>query len=288
MRFLYLPMLASALLALPARAQTVPALPADQVRLEIIYRLTYRTDSTAPATRSDIMRLQIGSKMSRFESLNAVRGDSLIEAAFNTSKNQAVTNGSITNIDMGKVDMTSFRTSFREVIFKIPAAKQLVFRDRIGLGKFAYAEPLDQLAWAILPTTATIAGYTCQRATTTYAGRHWEAWFTREVPIPEGPYKFYGLPGLIVKLADTGANYAYELARLRQLPAPIPMKVPEDNAKSISKTEFLKGKATDARAGLEQMLANGNIRFKTPEEETAFRQKARERAKRPTNPIELN
>jgi hypothetical protein len=35
------------------------------------------------------------------------------------------------------------------------------------------------------------------------------------------------------------------------------------------------------------MLASGNIRFNTPEEETAFRQKARERAKRPTNPIEL-
>lgn len=280
-------LLAGSLLALPARAQTVPALPADQVRLEAIYRLKYRTDSTAPATRSDVMRLQIGSKASRFESLNAVRGDSVVEAAFKMAQSQAGTNGSTTNIDLGKVDMASFRTSFREVIFKVPAAKQLVFRDRIGLGKFAYAEPLDQLAWAISPATAAIAGYTCQRATTTYAGRHWEAWFTREVPVPEGPYKFYGLPGLIVKLADAGANYTYELARLRQLPAPIPMKVPEESAKSVSKAEFLAGKATDARAGFEQMLANGNIRFKTPEEETAFRQKARERAKRPTNPIEL-
>ena len=90
-----------------------------------------------------------------------------------------------------------------------------------------------------------------------------------------------------MKLADAGANYTYELARLRQLPAPIPMKVPEESAKSVSKAEFLAGKATDARAGFEQMLANGNIRFKTPEEEMAFRQKARERAKRPTNPIEL-
>ncbi len=90
-----------------------------------------------------------------------------------------------------------------------------------------------------------------------------------------------------MKLADTGASYTYELARLRQLPASVPMKAPADIAKPISKAEFLAGKATDARVGLEQMLANGNIRFKTPEEETAFRQKARERAKRPTNPIEL-
>ena len=280
-------LLAGSLLALSAHAQTVPPLPADQVRLEAIYRLTYRTDSTAPATRSDVMRLQIGSKASRFESMNAVRGDSAMEAAFKTAQSQAVTNGSTGIISIGKVDANAFRTSFREVIFKIPAAKQLVFRDRIGLGKFAYAEPLGQLTWAVSPTTATIAGYTCQRATTTYAGRHWEAWFTREIPVPEGPYKFYGLPGLIVKLADIGANYTYELARLRQLPSPIPLKLPEESAKPISKAEFLAGKATDARAGLEQMLANGNIRFKTPEEETAFRQKARERAKRPTNPIEL-
>ena len=288
---LYYSLLAGTFLALPARAQTVPTLPADQARLEAIYRLTYRPDSTAPATRSDIMRLQIGSKLSRFESLKAVRSDSTREARFKRAMSQAVTDGDHIHIDMGKTDIASLGKDFPEVIFKIPTAKRLVFRAHIGLGEFAYTEPLNQLAWAISPTTMAVAGYACQRATTTYAGRHWVAWFTREVPVPEGPYKFYGLPGLIVKLADTGANFTYELARLRQLPAPIPMKAPADNAKSVSKVEFLNGKATNARAGAaagtEQTIANTTTRLGSPEEEVAFRQRARERAKRPTNPIEL-
>lgn len=55
------------LLPLGAAAQT-PALPADQARLEINYQLTYWPDSTQPATRTDLARLLVGSRLSRFES----------------------------------------------------------------------------------------------------------------------------------------------------------------------------------------------------------------------------
>lgn len=33
-----------------------------------------------------------------------------------------------------------------------------------------------------------------QKATCDFAGRKWIAWFTTEIPIQDGPYKFYGLP----------------------------------------------------------------------------------------------
>ena len=138
-----------------------------------------------------------------------------------------------------------------------------------------------------MPTRATVAGYDCQRATAVFGGRTWEAWFAREVPIPEGPYKFYGLPGLIVKVADIRGQFAFELIKLRQVPKPLPLGLPEAGAKPVTKAEFTKGKMAYASSQTAQMLASGNIRFNTSGDEEKFRQNTRNNAKKPTNPIEL-
>lgn len=42
-------------------------------------------------------------------------------------------------------------------------------------------------------------------------GRKWTAWFTAEIPIQDGPYKFHGLPGLIVKIEDEAKSHSFEL-----------------------------------------------------------------------------
>lgn len=47
--------------------------------------------------------------------------------------------------------------------------------------------------------TIQILNFKAQKATAKYGGRKWTAWFCQEIPIPNGPYKFGGLPGLIVK-----------------------------------------------------------------------------------------
>lgn len=61
--------------------------------------------------------------------------------------------------------------------------------------------------WKIFPDQQKIGEYNTQKATTNYLGRQWTAWFTTEIPFQDGPYKFYGLPGLIVKIEDkTGTH----------------------------------------------------------------------------------
>jgi GLPGLI family protein len=169
----------------------------------------------------------------------------------------------------------------------VPTAQEVLRYDHIGPTTYYYQEPASPFAWVITPTTTTIAGYACQRATTTFGGRTWEAWFTRAVPIPEGPYKFYGLPGLIVKVGDKRGHYLFELTKLRQLAPPVTITPPETSGKLITKAELARGKADYDRTVLTQMMANGNIRFTSPEEAEKARLRAQERAERKPKPLEL-
>ena len=44
-----------------------------------------------------------------------------------------------------------------------------------------------------------------------FAGRKWTAWFCRRTSFNDGPYKFKGLPGLIVKISDETNSHSMEL-----------------------------------------------------------------------------
>lgn len=69
--------------------------------------------------------------------------------------------------------------------------------------------------------TATVSGYHCQKATCRYHGRDFEAWFTTEVPVKFGPWKFGGLPGLIVKVYDTDHLYTFECTNVERVRRPM-------------------------------------------------------------------
>ncbi|WP_315058391.1 GLPGLI family protein [Chryseobacterium indoltheticum] len=65
--------------------------------------------------------------------------------------------------------------------------------------------------WKILPEKQKIGEYNAQKATTKYGGREWTAWFSTDLPFQDGPYKFYGLPGLIVKIEDKTGSHSLTL-----------------------------------------------------------------------------
>ncbi|MBD5356784.1 MAG: GLPGLI family protein [Bacteroides sp.] len=47
-------------------------------------------------------------------------------------------------------------------------------------------------------TTAFILGYECIMAEIDYHGHHWQAWFSPDIPVNDGPWKVCGLSGLIL------------------------------------------------------------------------------------------
>ena len=70
--------------------------------------------------------------------------------------------------------------------------------DYINNEKVLCYENFPNMKWEIQNDTKTISNYICAKAETTFRGRKYIAWFTTEIPIRFGPWKFNDLPGLIL------------------------------------------------------------------------------------------
>ena len=72
-----------------------------------------------------------------------------------------------------------------------------------------YEEPIPEFNWTLLPERKKILSYQCQKAICTFRGRNYTAWFTSEIPFKDGPYKFGGLPGLILQITDSKNHFNF-------------------------------------------------------------------------------
>lgn len=101
-------------------------------------------------------------------------------------------------------------TFFNYFITKNISEKKMYYYERIA-GKQIYYLEDRPLKWEIRNTYEKQNGYSTQKAVVYFGGRTWTAWFTKDIPVNDGPYKFSGLPGLIVKLEDDKGDYKFDL-----------------------------------------------------------------------------
>ncbi|MFG6386777.1 MAG: GLPGLI family protein [Muribaculaceae bacterium] len=93
--------------------------------------------------------------------------------------------------------------------------------DAIESDNQKYAEQLPLQDWSILDESKEVCGYTCRKAVCHWRGRDYVAWFTTDIPVSAGPWKFGGLPGLIMKIADSTNTYSWEATEVKNGTFPI-------------------------------------------------------------------
>ncbi|HLO80394.1 MAG TPA: GLPGLI family protein [Chitinophagaceae bacterium] len=76
---------------------------------------------------------------------------------------------------------------------------------------FFVSDSLYPMKWEIGSEERKIDSLKCVRAECNFRGRKYIAWFTTEIPLPYGPWKMGGLPGLIVDLQDSDENMLVKL-----------------------------------------------------------------------------
>jgi len=91
---------------------------------------------------------------------------------------------------------------------------------KIFINYYRYEEPIPSINWKLEDETMRIMGYDCRKATARWRGRDWTAWYS-DIPISAGPWKFNGLPGLILRLEDSKKEHYFEAVETKNYVCPI-------------------------------------------------------------------
>ncbi|KFC19699.1 GLPGLI family protein [Chryseobacterium sp. FH1] len=159
-------------------------------------------------------------------------------------------------------------------------------------------ETKDSQKWIISTETKKTHDLQVQKATTFFGGRHWEAWFAPSFPFQEGPYKFRGLPGLIVELKDDREQFIFQLAKntnltsnydtsfyLENLNQLKPLKISESTLRKLRLDYYTNPLKDYSNQSLIVKDQYGNVKKMDGRELTL---KQQQQLKKYNNPIELD
>lgn len=164
-------------------------------KYEFTYNYSYSVDTVNNIVDNEMMLLQVNGTLSKFSSYKNLRIDSLI---------------SVSSADDIMANPNRYVSGTHNTVFVNFPQGKLTVTDRICNDWFKYEEDMPSFQWSMIDSTKVIAGYECQGAHCTFRGREYIAFFTEEIPIVAGPWKFTGLPGLILSVVDTSGNYSFE------------------------------------------------------------------------------
>lgn len=242
----------------------------DSVRYEVLYDYTYQLNKEDKAgIKTEQMMLMIGKEQSFYASVNNLKMMMLLA-------NEPV--GGV----MPKIPKTKILSTFTKNFVN----KTLTIKDMIGQDHFAASCAMPTLRWKLEDEAKEISGNVCKKATTTFAGRSYIAWYSTQIAIADGPYKFGGLPGLIFLVHDTDNFFRFELAGLKTTTKSF---FPNDEAlnyKPISCNDF-DSLVKQYREKPSLFVNNGGMTF--PQELLDMADKrAKERLLYENNPLEIS
>jgi len=172
----------------------------------IVNPVKYPTD-----TLDETLTLQIGSRLSRSFNQNLFDADSVLFYHY-IAKGMT---GPYKTCPLIPVD-----------VYKNYPQGTTTVEFRLTKYSYRYKETYPmQFNWQLSKEHKSILSYNCQKATCTFRGRNYTAWFTSEIPIQNGPYKFGGLPGLIMQISDDKNHYVFTCTGIQKPKSIIPVKL---------------------------------------------------------------
>ncbi|WP_239060644.1 GLPGLI family protein [Bacteroides sp. 519] len=204
-----------------------------QVNIRCAYMENYKRYADSDKIDSDEMILEIGKQSSEYYSLWNRGRQAIVDSL--SAKGASLEEIYTARERLGYPKSTQFFTIYKHY----PTKGELLYVDNLITSHYQYTEKMVMPEWEILMEKKEIAGYMCQKAKADYLGRTWIAWFTTSIPVSDGPWKLWGLPGLIIEANDSNNLYSFKCIEIKNMKTPYIIKVPKKNYIKLTKEKFM-------------------------------------------------
>jgi len=182
----------------------------------ILYDYNFQPSKSDTALRlTEVMMLQVGKTASYYLAQNQYLNDSTI---FELAKEADATG------IMPSQTTRPYEVKVMYKVFKESDSRKMVFFSRFGLHQVYYTDSLPAHDWTLHPEEMNVLGHVCKKATTSFAGRNYIAWYAPDIQISDGPYKFYGLPGLILSIYDSEKQHMFTATSIAERKQAVALK----------------------------------------------------------------
>ncbi|MBS1759611.1 MAG: GLPGLI family protein [Bacteroidetes bacterium] len=256
---------------------------ADTETLRISYNVSVSNDTTRPYKKAQNLFLLLkNNQHSIFFNYTKFKEDSLFQEALSKGMAEEFIKNSLKGNNTGLSSLYLGYTLFYDIQQHLYTVYDQLFSQ-----KYFYTEKEEPLIWQISSDTANFLGYLCQKATTRFHGRNFIAYFSTEIPINEGPYKFKGLPGLILKLSDEKNYFEFACSSIEILHTATKIERPSQlNRIKTTKQEFSQVQKIMFENPFNYLNATSTLKFAPTGPNAELAQK-RLSTPIPYNPLEL-
>lgn len=210
----------------------------DEANIECQYDYTYAKDTLKRIDQNDRLVLLLGQKASKCYSYYSMQ----IDTIFASPKRDEILKKAINFAFKSKIDYPHKR--MKAYVYKNYPDGKMTITDGVSLQDYQYEDSMNCMDWTTGDSAKTVLGYTVQDATCNFRGHKWYAWFTPDIPIMDGPWKFHGLPGLIMEVTDEKRYHVFKIVGIRKVTnMPIVFSktyVGTENFEKIDRRKFLK------------------------------------------------
>jgi GLPGLI family protein len=224
---------------------------ASSQNYKISYRLTFQ-EAEEKVEQEDFY-LYTSSEQSTFVSDLKIRKDSIIKDK---------------ETDIGS-KMKAYKaipqTKFDFFLQKKYETNTVLFAQKVGK-YIGYQKIVPSYDWQVVDSVKKNNGFSCRKGILKLNDQTYNAWFTDEISVFDGPYFFQGLPGLILEVSCIERNYQFTFVGIEKGYSPVIYPDKSFEAITDNRDKFIQVVADWEKNTVKNLFKSGNVSMGNPDD----------------------